>query len=137
MPPAARCLRVALVSVFVFLPVLPSFAADVLHHDLEVRIEPSDHRIDVTDRIRLPGALAADDDGALRFVLHADLELLTPVAGYELELLEGTPDARRYGINEEDPEGMWPQRMAVTFDAVDDDLIPVLESAANFLENLS
>ena len=39
--------------------------------------------------------------------------------------------------NVEDPEGMWPQRMAVSFDEVDDDLIPLLESAANYLESLS
>jgi len=71
-----------------------------LHHDLEVRVEPVEHRIDVTDRVTIPRGIAAGEGQTLRFVLHAGLELLQPVDGYDVELLDGVQDGTRYGINE-------------------------------------
>lgn len=38
--------------------------------------------------------------------------------------------------NADDPDGMWPYRMAVAFDDVDDALIPYLEQAAQHLSEM-
>ncbi|MDD9939142.1 MAG: PilZ domain-containing protein [Myxococcales bacterium] len=38
--------------------------------------------------------------------------------------------------NTEDPEGMWPYRIAVAFDDVDDALIPYLEQAASLVSGM-
>jgi hypothetical protein len=39
--------------------------------------------------------------------------------------------------NRDDPEGIWPYRVAVVFDTVDEDLVPFLERAAQHLEELA
>lgn len=39
--------------------------------------------------------------------------------------------------NSDDPEGIWPYRVAVAFEAVDEALIPYLERAAQHLNSLS
>jgi hypothetical protein len=54
------------------------------------------------------------------------LTFRVPPAGRE-HTLQGK--VARLEPNGEDPEGMWPYRMAVTFDRVDADLIPALEAA--------
>jgi hypothetical protein len=43
----------------------------------------------------------------------------------------------RIETNEQDPEGIWPYRVAVAFDEVDEDLIPYLEETARHLGSLS
>jgi c-di-GMP-binding flagellar brake protein YcgR len=72
--------------------------------------------------------------GGMMVVVSARMELgaqvkLTfrvPPSGQE-QTLHGT--VARVESNREDPEGLWPFRMAVAFDRVDPELIPVLEAA--------
>jgi aminopeptidase N len=64
----ARRLRLRLLALFV--PVCAASAqADVLHHALEVRVDPAAHRLEVRDRVRLPDAAPS----ALVLRLHAGL----------------------------------------------------------------
>ena len=49
------------------------FSADTIRHDLEVRIDPAENAVEVVDDLSLNGAVAADDDGAYHFVLHAGM----------------------------------------------------------------
>ena len=49
-------------------------AAGVLHHDVKVRIEPAERRLQVVDRVTFADAVTADKTGAYRFVLYAGLE---------------------------------------------------------------
>jgi hypothetical protein len=74
-------------------------AAGTLHHDLEVRIEPSENRLQVVDRVDLAGAVKADKDGAFRFVLHAGLEPRVATPGWRLQAQEGPVKAGFFGIN--------------------------------------
>jgi hypothetical protein len=86
--------------LFSLLLLSPESAADWLHHDLEVRLEPSAHRIEVVDRVNLPAGVTDDGDGELRFVLHAGLELQQPVPGYLASPPEIVAAGERFGINE-------------------------------------
>jgi acetylornithine deacetylase/succinyl-diaminopimelate desuccinylase-like protein len=45
--------------------------AETVHHRIEVRLEPSENRLEVTDRVTLP---EASDGAAVDFLLHAGLE---------------------------------------------------------------
>jgi hypothetical protein len=76
-----------------------SVVAGTVHHDLEVGIEPAEHRLQVVDRISFAGAVAADDAGAYRFVLHAGLEPSVVSSGWRLQALEGPVEAGFFGIN--------------------------------------
>jgi hypothetical protein len=75
--------------------------------------------------------------GGMLIALSARLEL-----GAAVEVRFSVPTANdgervlrgkvvRIEDNTEDPDGMWPYRMAVAFDDTDPDLIPVLENAVN------
>ena len=76
----------------------PSMASDA-HHELEVRLDPAGHRIDVVDRLLLGRDLSIDPDGTYHMVLHAGLapEVATP--GWRLEPVEGPVEASFFGIN--------------------------------------
>ena len=70
-----------------------------IHHDLEVRLDPTGHRIDVVDQLR-PADLPADPEGAgYRFVLHAGLDPEVTSPGWRLERLEEESAAGFLGIN--------------------------------------
>jgi hypothetical protein len=77
---------------------VPVTAATV-HHDLEVRIEPGEHRIQVTDRLDFATAVTADESGAYRFVLHAGLEPKVVTPGWNLQPVDGPVAAGFLGIN--------------------------------------
>ena len=74
-------------------------AAEVLHHQIEVLLEPAERTIQVADTLRLDGAVSADAGGAYRFVLHAGLtpEVVTP--GWRLQPVDGPVKAGFFGIN--------------------------------------
>lgn len=69
------------------------------HHELEVRFDPSAHRIEVVDRVLVGRDVALDADGTYHLVLHAGLapEVVTP--GWRLEAVAGPIEATFFGIN--------------------------------------
>ncbi len=69
------------------------------HHELEVRLDPAAHRIEVVDRILVGREVALDADGTYHLVLHAGLapEVVTP--GWRLDAVEGPVEATFFGIN--------------------------------------
>jgi hypothetical protein len=73
--------------------------ASPTHHELEVRLDPATHRIEVIDRILIGREVAIDTDGTYHMVLHAGLapEVLTP--GWRLEVVEGPVEAAFFSIN--------------------------------------
>lgn len=78
---------------------IPTAATDgVVRHDLEVRLDPASHAIDVLDRIERP---PADDDRPLRFVLHDGLTPVLGDEGLELRRLEGPPSPAWFGLPED------------------------------------
>ena len=74
-------------------------AAATVHHDLEVGIEPGQHSLEVVDRVSFSEAVAADENGAYRFVLHAELEPRVTTPGWRLQPQEGPAEAGFLGIN--------------------------------------
>jgi len=95
-------LSVNRISVLAFsvLAVMTSMGwASPTHHDLEVRLDPAGHRIEVRDTLHLGREIALDADGTYHFVLHAGLapEVTTP--GWRLEPTEGPVEAAFFGIN--------------------------------------
>ncbi len=79
--------------------VATSVSAGTVHHDLEVRIDPVGHHLEVIDRVSFADAVAVDRSGAFRFVLHAGLEPQVESAGWRLEPLEGPVEAGFLSIN--------------------------------------
>jgi hypothetical protein len=74
-------------------------AAEEVHHDLKVRIEIRDSRLEVVDRVTFVDAVMADETGAYRFVLHAGLEPRVVSPGWKLRPEEGPVEADFLGIN--------------------------------------
>ncbi len=85
--------------VAILFTAVASAAAGVVHHDLEVLIEPAAHRLQVVDRVDFEAAVTADGSGAFRFVLHAGLSPQVTTPGWSLERLEGPVEAGFFGIN--------------------------------------
>jgi hypothetical protein len=77
---------------------LPGAAGEV-HHDLKVRIETADNRLEVVDRVTLAEAVTVDETGAYRFVLHAGLQPRVVSPGWRLRPEEGPVEADFLGIN--------------------------------------
>jgi hypothetical protein len=73
--------------------------ASTVHHDLDVRIEPREHRIQVTDRLNFTEAVVADESGAYRFILHAGLDPEVATPGWRLQPLVGPVAAGFLSIN--------------------------------------
>ena len=69
------------------------------HHELEVRLDPNTHHIEVVDRILLGRDVALDADGTYHLVLHAGLEPEVVTPGWRLEAVEGPVEATFFGIN--------------------------------------
>jgi len=87
-------------SAFLILTLGNSTAwATPTHHELEVRLNPAAHRIEVVDRITVGNEVALDADGTYHLVLHAGLapEVMTP--GWRLEAVDGPVEAAFFGIN--------------------------------------
>ena len=81
------------------LVLLPCFAQAQLHHDLEVTLNPGQHRLEVNDTL----SWSAGAPAALEFSLHAALSVETTTPGAQLtELTAGTDPAalksRRYRV---------------------------------------
>ena len=91
-----RCFSVVAAALCV---AATSTATGTVHHDLVVRIEPSEHRIQVVDRVNFAEAVTADEGGAYRFILHAGLEPRVATPGWRLQLQEGPVEAGFLGIN--------------------------------------
>ncbi|MDQ7088224.1 MAG: M20/M25/M40 family metallo-hydrolase [Acidobacteriota bacterium] len=71
---------------------LAATAADLVHHDLQVRLDPPTHRIFVRDEMTLGAApFAAAADG-VTLVLHEGLELRCRSEGWHLETLDQVPE---------------------------------------------
>jgi len=85
--------------VALLLVAAASSASETIHHELQVRLQPSAHRVQVTDTLNLDGAVAADEDGSYRFVLHAGLEPVSASRGWRVEPLSGPVEAGFFGIN--------------------------------------
>ncbi len=77
----------------------PSVAGGVLHHQVEVHLEPAEKTIRVADTFSLDGVITADADGAYRFVLHAGLAPRVETPGWRLEPVVGPVEADFFGIN--------------------------------------
>ena len=75
------------------------FAADPIHHDLTVHIQPTQHTVQVTDVVDVSTAVAPDGGGAYRFVLHAGLHPEVATRGWRLEPVPGPVTAEFFGIN--------------------------------------
>jgi hypothetical protein len=73
--------------------------AGVVHHDLDVRIDPGGRRLEVVDRVSFVETVAADESGAFRFVLHAGLAPRVVSPGWTLRAEEGPVVAGFLGIN--------------------------------------
>ena len=76
-----------------------ALAADLPHHDLEVLVDPIEHRMEVVDRIRPGTGLVPDADGGYRFALHAGLEPRVVTRHWSLERVHGEVDVALFGIN--------------------------------------
>jgi len=74
-----------------------SGATTGIHHDLEVRLDPDAHRIEVRDHLRL--GESPPPEGGRRFLLHAGLEPRVEGAGWRLVRAEGRVDATFLGLN--------------------------------------
>ena len=70
-----------------------------VHHELGVEITPSEHGLAVTDSLRLSGAVAPDDGGGYRFVLHAGLAPEVTTEGWRLEGVADPSSAGFFGLN--------------------------------------
>ncbi len=77
----------------------PCDAGEALHHQVEVRLELGARTIQVSDTFSLDGVVAADADGAYRFVLHAGLSPRIATPGWRLEPVAGPVEAGFFGIN--------------------------------------
>jgi aminopeptidase N len=73
--------------------------AENLHHQLQVRLRPEAHTVEVVDVINPEGAVTADEDGAYRFVLHAGLDPRVETPGWSLIPSTGPVEAGFFGIN--------------------------------------
>ena len=87
-------------TAFVIVCIVPTLAlSGTLHHELEVRIAPGRHSLQVVNRVGVLDAVTPDENGAYRFVLHAGLEPKVATPGWRLQPLEGPVEAGFLGIN--------------------------------------
>lgn len=77
--------------------------------------------------VAVSARLEVDAEVVVRFQVPPDSEHEHVVEGRILRIEQ----------NADDPEGIWPYRVAVAFESVDEALIPFLERAAEHLESLS
>jgi hypothetical protein len=70
------------------------FAADRVHHNLTIELDPAAHRLNITDQIQLPSRLASE---ALELLLNSSFEILESNA--KLEVVPVGETTGFYGIN--------------------------------------
>jgi hypothetical protein len=93
-------LRVLLtLSMLAAAAVGPASAAPATHHELDVELDVSGHRIAVVDRLTIGADVAPENDGSYLFVLHAGLDPRVVSPGWMLEAAEGPVEASFFGIN--------------------------------------
>ncbi|MDX2438853.1 MAG: M20/M25/M40 family metallo-hydrolase [Acidobacteriota bacterium] len=88
-----------IVAVLSLAAAVTATASETVHHDLQVRLQPAAHSLQVSDSLSLDSAVTADQDGAYRFVLHAGLEPRVETPGWRVERLTGPVEAGFFGIN--------------------------------------
>ena len=91
--------NLSLVTLVVLVFTAPVLANEDVHHSLEVRIDPADHRLQVVDSLNFVDAVTADHTGAYRFVLHAGLDPRVVSPGWRLQKMDGPVEAGFFGIN--------------------------------------
>ncbi len=70
-----------------------------VHHDLQVRLDPDDHSLEVLDSIEMSAVEGSREDGGVRFVLHAGLDPVVRSPGWGLERMAEESAASFLGIN--------------------------------------
>ncbi|MEN8763496.1 MAG: M20/M25/M40 family metallo-hydrolase [Thiogranum sp.] len=80
---------------------LPAMATAQLHHDLEVRVSPGQHSLEVSDTLSWSGATPA----SLEFTLHASLSVETTTPGAQLSELPAAAAGRFPALNGETDQG--------------------------------
>ena len=70
-----------------------------IHHDLAVKLEPTNQRMVVTDRVTLPERVFPPAGTSLKFHLHPDLEVTSPTPGVVLS----QEDSASGGSSQEHP----------------------------------
>jgi len=74
-----------LLSIFLFLLVMPLHAGARVHHEIKVVLQPESSTIEVEDRIILPASLKRGPDGLFHFSLHDGLLPKSTTAGVTIE----------------------------------------------------
>jgi aminopeptidase N len=100
-----RCFFLSLILALALPAATFGSSKAIIHHDLQVALDPASHRIEVKDRLRLPPSILKDADKGVFFVLHPGLQVKSADPAYILEALPGEPDWKRYGINKDDADG--------------------------------
>jgi len=59
-------------------------AQPVVHHEIKIRIQPDQHRLEVEDSIRLPETVLRSVKGGLAFALHRGLQPVSLTAGVKI-----------------------------------------------------
>jgi len=72
------------------------YQQNLIHHNLQVRINPEQHLIQVTDKMTLPAYLLQEK---LHFVLHGNLTIKTHSPNLTLKKEEGNIKTEFFGIN--------------------------------------
>ena len=76
-----------------------TMGATPTHHELDVRLDPVGHRIEVVDTIHLGRDVRIDADGTYHMVIHAGLSPEVISSGWRIEPVDGPVEADFFGIN--------------------------------------
>jgi hypothetical protein len=95
-----RHTRSALVAILLTAAAIGTLARaadseELVRHDLEVRLDPAAHRLDVVDRVELPTGKRAE---VVRFALHAGLAPALDDDALTIRRLPGDPDPVMLGL---------------------------------------
>ena len=71
---------------------------NIIHHQLSVSYQPSEHRVNVTDTITFPKKI---NNGFIDFKLHSNLEVTSKVSGVSIDVIESDVSAVDKGIDQE------------------------------------
>jgi aminopeptidase N len=102
-PTLARMMLVSLVAAFCAVAARAVWAqpaqSPVIHHDLVVTLDPSNHRLKVRDRIRIPGALVT---APFTMSLNADLNVQAVSGGLRLLPIRSRVPGSDTGMDRDD-----------------------------------
>ncbi|MDB4285585.1 M20/M25/M40 family metallo-hydrolase [bacterium] len=82
-----RCTVLFIGCFLAFLDPSTGRAAELLHHDISVQLDPENHRLAVRDEISLPPSLPGSRNQPLIYFLHPGLSPLSPTPGVTLTRL--------------------------------------------------